>query len=226
MEGIKPPLYRWQRSLFWWVGVFCIREVDRCCHSSWHGAYLPISLPPLFCLALPTMTQFHEWLHLSWDSLSASINQQWHHSLHLMYVFLLRSVATWCYLRSSPIFCGCSSRCPWQKSQLLIFLPQGSFTGRLSGDHLTIVLLWHPLHFTSYRGSLVWGRTGTPVPCMTVAHTQGNTNLWCDEKKLVLVEDACPSVLVHHCKRECLSWSDAPPPKSPFPTYPWLSSFP
>ena len=31
----------------------------------------------------------------------------------------------------------------------LVFLPQGSFTGRLSGDHLTIVLLWHPLHFTS-----------------------------------------------------------------------------
>ena len=29
--------------------------------------------PPLFCLALPTMTQFHEWLHSSWGSLSASI---------------------------------------------------------------------------------------------------------------------------------------------------------
>ena len=31
---MKPPLYRWQGSLFWWVGAFCIREVDRCCHSS------------------------------------------------------------------------------------------------------------------------------------------------------------------------------------------------
>ena len=46
MEGMKPPLYGWQGSLFWWVGVFCIREVDRHCHSSWCRGYLPISLPP------------------------------------------------------------------------------------------------------------------------------------------------------------------------------------
>ena len=30
--------------------------------------------PPCFYLALPTMTQFHKWLHLLWGSLSASIN--------------------------------------------------------------------------------------------------------------------------------------------------------
>ena len=29
---------------------------------------------PLFCLALPTMTQFCEWLHLSLGSLSAGIS--------------------------------------------------------------------------------------------------------------------------------------------------------
>ena len=23
--------------------------------------------PPVLCLALPTMTQFHDWLHSSWD---------------------------------------------------------------------------------------------------------------------------------------------------------------
>ena len=28
------------------------------------------------------------------------------------------------------------------------------------------------------------------------------------------------------CKRRCLSWSDAPPPMYPLPTYPWFSSFP
>ena len=39
---------------------------------------------------------------------------------------------------------------------------------------------------------------GTPVPCMTVAHTQGTTNFWCNEKKLVSVEDLWPSMLVHH----------------------------
>ena len=48
IEGMKPPLNGQWGSLFWWVGVFCIREVDRRCHSSWHGGYLPISLPSLF----------------------------------------------------------------------------------------------------------------------------------------------------------------------------------
>ena len=80
VKGMKPPLYRWPGSLFWWVGAFCIREVDRCCHSSWHRSYLPISLPPVLWLALPTMTQFCDWLHSSRGSLSASINRHWHHS--------------------------------------------------------------------------------------------------------------------------------------------------
>ena len=142
----------------------CIREVDRHCHSSWHKGYLPISLPP--CLALPTMTQFGEWLHSSWGSLSASINGHWCHSLHCMYVLLLRFAATSHYLRSSPIFCGCSRGCPWQKLELPVYPPQGSFAGRSLGDCLTIILLWHQLHFTSYRGSLAWGGAGTPVPCM------------------------------------------------------------
>ena len=133
--------------------------------------------PPLLCLALPTMALFHEWLHSSWGSLSASINGHLCCSLHLMYVFPPKFAATSHYLRSSPILSGCSGRCPWQKSQLPIFPPQGSFTGRSLGDHLTIFLLWHPLSFTSCRGSLAWGGAGTPVPCMTAAHTQGNTNL-------------------------------------------------
>ena len=29
-KGMKPPLYGWQESLFIWVGVFHIREVDIC----------------------------------------------------------------------------------------------------------------------------------------------------------------------------------------------------
>ena len=117
------------------------------------------------------------------------------------YVFLWRSVATSCYLWSSPILSRPSGRHPWQKLQLPIFPPQGSITGRLSGDHLTTFFLWHLLSFTSYRGSLAWSEAGTPVPCMMASHTQGNANLWCDEKKSVLVEDAWPSVLVHHFVR-------------------------
>ena len=75
MEGMKPPLYGQQGSLFWWVGVFCVREGDRHCHPSWHRGYLPISLLP--SLALPTMTQFSEWSYSFWGSLSASINGPW-----------------------------------------------------------------------------------------------------------------------------------------------------
>ena len=176
LEGMKPPLYRWQGSLFWWVGAFHIREVDYIVILPDMGVtYLFHS--PHFCLPLSTMTQFCDWSHSSWGSLSTSINGYRHHSLCLMYVFLPRSAATSHYLWSSSILSGCSSRCPWQKLQLPIFPPQGGFTGRLSDDCLTTFLLWHPIPFTSYRGSLAWGGAGTPVPCMMAAHTQGNTNL-------------------------------------------------
>ena len=197
MEGMKPPLYRWWGFLFWRIGAFCIREVDRCCHSSWHRVTYPFHYPSILCLALPTMTQFCDWLHSLWGSLSASINGHWCNSLCLTYLFLLRSAATLHYLRSSPILSGHSSRHPWQKSQLPIFPPQGDFTGRSLGDCLTTFFLWHPLPFTSYRGSLAWGGAGTPVLCMTAAHTQGNANLWCNKKKSVSVEYPWPSVLVH-----------------------------
>ena len=132
---------------------------------------------PHFCLALPTMIQFHDWLHSSWGSLSASINRHGCCSLCLTYMFLLRSAATSHYLWSSPILRGHSGRCPQQKLQPTIFQPQGCFTGRLLGDHITTFLLWCPPFFTSYRGSLAWGGAGTPVPCMMAAHTQGNANL-------------------------------------------------
>ena len=119
-------------------------------------------------------------------------------SLCLTYLFLWRSAAKSLYLWSSPILSGHSGRCPWSKLQLPIFPPQGSFTSRLLGDCLTIFFLCCPSFITSNIGSLAWGGAGTPVQCMTAAHTQGNTNLWCDEKKSVLVEDLWPSMLVHH----------------------------
>ena len=173
---MEPPLYRQQGSLFWWVGAFCIREVDYIVILPDMGVTYPFHSPH-FCVALPTMTQFCDWSHSSWGSLSASVNGYRCHSLCLTYVFLLRSAATSHYLWSSPILSGCSSRCPWQKPQLPVFPPQGSFTGRSSGDCLTTFLSWHPLFFTSYRGSLAWGGAGTPVLCMMAAHTQGNANL-------------------------------------------------
>ena len=53
--------------------------------SLWHGGYLPISLPPYFCLALPALTQFSEWQHSSLGLLSASINGYRHRpsALHM-----------------------------------------------------------------------------------------------------------------------------------------------
>ena len=110
-EGIKPSLDWLQASLFIWVGVLCVREVDASSSLflTWRSTYH--LYPP--CLVLLTVTQFCEWSHQSRDSLSAGIYGQWHHSLGQMHMFLLMSTATSHYLWSSPIFSGCSSRHPW-----------------------------------------------------------------------------------------------------------------
>ena len=110
-EGTKPPLYGWWGSLFIWVGIFHVKEVDTSLSLflTTEG-YLPIT--PL-CLVLLTMTQFHEWSHQSRGSPSNGIYSQQCHSLSQTHMFLLMSTATSCYLRSSPIFHGHSSGCPW-----------------------------------------------------------------------------------------------------------------
>ena len=97
---MKPPLYGWQGSLFVWVGVFHIREVDICSSHllTWRGTYL--LHPP--CLVLLTMTQFCEWSHQSQGSLSNGIYGHRHHSLSQMHVFLLMSTAMSHYLWSYP----------------------------------------------------------------------------------------------------------------------------
>ena len=146
------------------------------------------------------MTHFSDWLHSSLGSLFASINRYRHHSLCLTYVFLPKFAARSPYLWSSPILSGCSGSCLQYMLQFAISPPQGSFTGRSSGDCFTTFLLWHPLFITSDRGSLAWGGAGTPVPCMMAAHTQGCTNPW-SNKNLVSVEDSWQSVLVHHFVR-------------------------
>ena len=110
-QGYEPPLYGWLGSLFRWEGAFHIREADYCVLLSNMGVTYPFH-SPLFYLALPTMTQFCGWLHSSWGSLSASINGYRHCSLCLTYVFLPKSATKPCYLWSSPVLSGCSSRCP------------------------------------------------------------------------------------------------------------------
>ena len=171
LEGMKPPLYRQRGSLIRWVGAFCIREVDYIVVLSDTEVTYPFHSPH-FYLALPTVTQFHDWLLSSWGSLSTSINGYRHHSLCLTYVFLLRSAARSHYLWSSIVLSGCSSRCPWQKLQLPIFPPQESFTGRSLGDCLTTFLLFPPLTEVVLHGvglvhlSCVWWLSihkGTPI---------------------------------------------------------------
>ena len=74
MEGMKQPLYRQQGSLFQWVGAFHIREVHRCCPSSWHRGYLPFHSPLfmfglVYCDQVPWVVTFivgfticqHQW---------------------------------------------------------------------------------------------------------------------------------------------------------------------
>ena len=106
-----------------WVGAFHIRKADYLILLSDIGVTYPFHPPP-FCFALPTMTQFCDWSHSSWGSLSTSINGHRHHSLCLMYMFLPKSAAKSHYLWSSPILSGCSGRHPWEKLQLSIFHPR------------------------------------------------------------------------------------------------------
>ena len=198
------PLYRWQGSLFMWVGAFHIRRADYLILLSDIRATYPFHSPHFIWPCLPWPSPMLGHIPLGVHYLPASTGRDVIPSA-LCIVFLLKCAAKSHYLWSSTILSGCSSRCPWEMPQLPIFPPQGSFTGRSLGDHLTTFLLCHPLFLTSYRGSLVWGGAGTPVPCMMAVHTQGNANLWCDEKKSVLVEDLWPSALVHHFIRGDIS---------------------
>ena len=111
---------------------------------------------PSFYMALPTMTQFCDWLHPSLGSLSASINVYRCCSLYLTYMFLLKSAAKSHYLWSSPILSGCSSRHPLRSHNLPFFHPREAL---LVGCWVTTLPLSScgVLFFTSYRGSLAWG---------------------------------------------------------------------
>ena len=110
---------------------------------------------------MPAMTQFHDWLHSSWGSLSTSINGYRCHSLCLMYVFLPRSAAKSCYLWSSPILCGSFGKCPQQKLQLPHFfhpreaLLVGHWVTTLSLFSCGILLLPPPAEEVLHRVGLV-----------------------------------------------------------------------
>ena len=126
---------------------------------------------PPSLLALPAMTQFSEWQLPSFSSLSASINGYRHHPSALHTCSSRGALPKHLTRGLHPSSVDAPGRCPQSKSQLPIFPPLGSFSGRSSGDHLTILLSWHYFCITSRGGSLARGGTGTPVPCMMGAHT-------------------------------------------------------
>ena len=106
------------------------------------------------------------------------------------------------------------------------FPPQGSFTGRLSGDCLTTFLLWCPLFFTSHRGSLAWGGAGTCPVYDSCPYTRECQSLiqWEEVSFSGGLVTFCIGLSLH--MRGCQLQFDAPPPKPLLPTYPWSSSFP
>ena len=190
------------------------------------GLLTCFTCPPCFCMALPTMTQFGDWLHSSWGSLSASINGHWHHSLCLTYVFFwgLQPLHVTCGLHTSSVDApvdihGRSCNFPFfhPREALLVghqvtALPLSS-CGILFLSPLTEVVLhgvglvdlshvwWLPIHkrmpiSDATIRSQFWWRTHD-LPCWFVTLEEGRQLQF-----------------------------DAPPPKSLLPTYPWSSSFP
>ena len=144
------------------------------------------------------MTQFSEWQHSSSSPLSASINGYRH----------LPSALPMCSFQGpQPSHFTCGLHPSSVDALVDIHGPSHNFPffhpreALLVGHWVTAlpscscgILLSSP----PYGGSLAWGGAGTPVPCMMVVHTQGNSNLWCNEKKLVSVEDSWQSMLVRH----------------------------
>ena len=201
MEGMKPPLYRQWGSLSQWVGAFHIREVDRCCHSSWHGVTYPFHSPLCYvwpCLPWPSSVSGH--IHCEVHYPPASLGIDIIPSALCMCSFwgLQPHHITWGLhpsLLDAPV--GIHSR----SHNFPFFHPREAL---LVGHRVTTLPLFSfdiLFSFTSCRGSLAWSGTGTPVPCMTAAHTQGNVNLQCNKKKSVSVEDSWPPVLLHHFVR-------------------------
>ena len=197
-----PLLYNWCGYLCRWVGAFHVREADYfILHSNMGVTYLFHS--PQFV-----------WPCLLWPSSVIGCIPLWVHYLPVsMGIDVIPSALCTCSFWSlQPDHFTCGLHPSLVDALVDIHSVSHNFPffhpreALLVGYQETALSLfsWHPLFITSDRGSLAWGGAGTPVPCMMAAHTQGNTNLWCNEK-LVLVEDSWLSMLVHHFIRGDIS---------------------
>ena len=140
------------------------------------GAAYPFH-SPLLILALSAMTQFGEWQPSSVGSLSASVNRYRRRpsALHTCSSGVQQPNHLTCGLHPSSVDALVDIHDPshnfpffhpWEA--LLV----GHWVSALPFCSSGIINSSPPKEVVFMRGG-----TGTPVPCMKVAHTEGNTNL-------------------------------------------------
>ena len=117
-------------------------------HSDMQVTY-PFHSPLFIYLALPAMTQFSEWQHSSFGSLSASINgYRCHPSASHMCSFQgLQPNHFTCGLHPSSVDALVDIHDP--SCNFPFFHPREALLVGHVGDCLAIFLLWHPLSITS-----------------------------------------------------------------------------
>ena len=216
LEGMMPPLYRQQGSLFMWGRSILHQKGRLLCPSFQHRGYLPVSLSPiLFGLAyhdsVPWLVTSLLGFHYPPVSMGIDIIPS---ALHMCSFQSLQPNHITCGLHPSSVDTpvdvhGRSCNFPFIHPKEALLVGHQVTTLPLSSCG---VLFISP----SYRGSLARGGTSTPVLCMMAAHTQHQSLMW--------LMTFCIGSSLH--KRGCQPWFDAPPPKSLLPTYPWSSSFP
>ena len=201
-----------------WLGGSTLNQGRRCrsIKKPDMEGYLPIT-PPF--LVLHTMTQFCEQLCLLLGPLSNGIYWQWCHSLSQMYLIWQTFMLTTHYLKSSPVL----------SVDALVDIHSRSHSFPLI--HPREVLLaghWVTAHPLISCGIIL---PSLPLACMEWCWyicPVHDGHLYTREcQPLTWWEEAsfgggCMTICIGPslCRRECLSWSDAPPHMFPLPTYP------
>ena len=151
-----------------WVGAFHIRKADYFILLSDTGVTYPFHSPHFI------------WPCLSWpSSVIGCIPLGVHYLPASTGINIIPSALCMCsFQRLQPNHITCSLHpslvdtlvdIHGRSCNVLFFHPRKTLLVGHRMTALSLSLLWCPLFLTSYRGSLVWGGAGTPVPCMMVA---------------------------------------------------------
>ena len=191
------PLYRQWGSLFMWVGAFCIRKADYFVLPSNMGVTYPFHSPHFVWSCLPWPNSVIGCIPLGVHYPPASTGIDVIPSALCMCSFWsLQPNHVTCGLHPSLVDApadihGRNPNFPFFHSREALLV--GCWVTTLPLSSCGVLSFSPPMEVV-----FAWGGAGIPVPCMMAAHTQGNANLWCNEKKSVLVEDSWPSTLVLH----------------------------